>query len=100
MTNISFFVNEEKYRKLEHASNQLGSALELIRAIANGYGTPEGEFREGFAMPTARQACDNWLDEHGYDGSEAGRRRKKEAEAKKIDAKIAALLKEKEELLK
>lgn len=78
-----------------HNSNQLGLAVELIKAIANGYG--EDGTNGNFATTTVRQACDQWLDKHGYP-CESSKRRQRERRAEQLDQEIAKLQQERESL--
>ena len=78
--------------------NQLGSAVELIKAIANGYGEDGSENHDGFyATTTPRQACDRWLMDNGYE-CEATRAAQKAKRLEQLNKEIERLQKEKESL--
>lgn len=82
----------------ERELNQLGGAVQLIKAIAKGYGEDGGEAHGGsWATTTPGQACDKWLMNNGYEceATQAAQKAKKLAE---IEEKIAKLEKEKAEL--
>lgn len=72
-------------------SNQLGTAVELIKAIANGFNSKRG------GGPAPHVQCDSWLEQHGYD-CEATRRKQRERRATELDEEIARLQKEREAL--
>lgn len=81
-----------------HKLNQLGRAVELIKAIANGYGEDGGEAHGGsWATTTPRQACDKWLMGNGYE-CEATRSAQKAKRLKQLNEEIERLQKEKESL--
>jgi hypothetical protein len=65
-----------------YVSNQLGTAVELITAIANG-----------LPLSAARAAADTWLEKNGYP-SKTSETRKRVARAEKLDAEIARLQEE------
>jgi hypothetical protein len=75
--------------------NQLGSAVELIKAIANGLGV------DGFEglppMTTPAQACDRWLMDNGYE-CEATRQAQKQKKLKQLNDEIARLEQERDAL--
>jgi hypothetical protein len=70
--------------------------LELIKAIANGLGTPDSRSEPG-RRTTPAQACDRWLETNGFE-CEASRRRQRERRAEQLDAEIARLRAEREKL--
>lgn len=75
--------------------NRYGSAVELIKAIANGHGEDGAD--GSFATTTPRQACDAWLERNGLE-CEASKRRQRELRAERLDAEIAKLRAEREAL--
>lgn len=79
----------EAYGYYDRELAQLGSAIELIKAIANGH--------EMYATTTPRSACDKWLMDNGYEceATRAAQKAKKRAE---IDEKIRQLEEERKEL--
>lgn len=88
----------EAYSYYEAELNQLGSAIELIKAIANGYGEDGSEASAGlWATTTPRQACDKWLMDNGYE-CEASRVAQKVKKLAEIEAQIAKLQQEKDKL--
>lgn len=88
---------KEAYSYYEAELNQLGSAVQLIKAIANGHG--EDGHKGQFSTTTPRQACDKWLMDNGYE-CEATRAAQKAKKLAEIEAQIAKLEKEKKELSK
>lgn len=89
---------KEAYSYYEVELSQLGSAVELIKAIANGYGEDGGEAHGGsWATATPRQACDKWLMDHGYE-CEATRMAQRMKRRVEIDSQIEKLKKERASL--
>lgn len=80
-----------------YRSNMLGRAVELIKAIANGYGENVSELPTLLGERTPRQACDTWLQDNGYE-CEATRAAQKAKRIKQLDEEIERLQKEKESL--
>jgi hypothetical protein len=75
--------------------NRYGSAVELIKALASGFG--EDGHNGQFATTSPKQACNAWLERHGFD-CEATRRRERERRAIEIDAEIERLRAERAKL--
>jgi hypothetical protein len=73
-----------------HISNQLGSAVELIRAIAHGY-TGAG------VRDSVDQVADKWLEQNGFE-CKATAQRQRDRRADELDKEIARLQKEREQL--
>jgi hypothetical protein len=91
-------LKREAYDLYATELNQLGSAVELIKALANGYGEDGSEKHDGFyATTTPRQACDRWLQDNGYE-CESSRAAQRDIKLAKINAEIDRLQKEKEAL--
>jgi hypothetical protein len=84
-------VDRDHVRSLEAMANRYGTAVELIKAIANGLGEDGSRAHGGgFATTTPAQACDNWLEHNGME-CEASRRRQRERRAEQLDAEIERL---------
>lgn len=73
-----------------HISNQLGSAIELIRAIAHGFCGEEQHM-------TVAQVADRWLEQNGLE-CKATAQRQRDRRADELDKEIARLLKERESI--
>jgi hypothetical protein len=92
---------QEDYETASYYSvrmNQLSSAVELIKALANGLGEDGGKAHGGsWATTTPSQACDKWLMDNGYEceATRAAQNAKKLAE---LEAQIAKLQQEKDKL--
>ncbi len=78
-----------------HACNNLGRAIELIKALANGHG--EDGANGSYATGTPAQICDAWLDRNGYE-SKASERKQRERRAAELDAQIEKLRAERSKL--
>lgn len=72
--------------------NRYGSAVELIKAIANRGASPK---RDG--GPAPHVLCDRWLEAHGFD-CDASRKRQREQRAIELDAEIERLRAERAKL--
>lgn len=75
--------------------NKLGRAIELIKALANGHGSPATN--SVFSTGSVEEICDKWLDDNGYE-SFASVRRQRERKAAELDAQIEKLKAERAKL--
>lgn len=71
--------------------NKYGTAVELIKAIANGFGTIHD------TGTTPQKACDGWLERNGFE-CEASKKRQRERRAEQLDAEIERLRAERAKL--
>lgn len=91
-------VDRDHIRDLAAAANEYRSAVELIKAIANGLGTDGSRAHGGnYATTTPQQACDNWLERNGFE-CEASKRRQRELRAEQLDKEIERLRAERSRL--
>jgi hypothetical protein len=72
--------------------NKFGTAVELIKAIANGLRV--GDRGRGL---TPQTACDTWLESNGFE-CQASKKRQRERRAEQLDAEIAKLRAERAKL--
>ncbi len=83
---------KEAHSYYEAELNQLGKAVELIKALANGYSVDYGNLDT-----TPKQICDRWLQDNGYE-CESSRAAQRDIKLAKINAEIERLQKEREAL--
>lgn len=90
---------KEAYDYYKRELTQLSSAIELIKAIANGYGEDGSEIHDGmYATTTPRNACDKWLMDNGYE-CEATRQAQRIKRRIEVDNQIERLKQEKKALV-